>query len=161
MEWFEIKGYNKKMNHYGNMEEGVNLPKIKEEVLFCTQSYYDDSEDIYFSGYIKEGIYGLSIINNVVNGGQIVVDGIKWARFTKPETNNNIGYAIACCDIDGRNFKNDIPFIIDVGKFVDKIEDKINELIEDGSTKICLFKYIQPCTYKYNWDYVRDNEVSI
>ena len=92
LDWNEIIGINKDMNYMGNVENGVVLPELGEEILFCRPSYRDDTQDIYFSGHIFESKYGLELTNSSIGGTEMVIDGIRWARFNKPETENNIGY---------------------------------------------------------------------
>lgn len=158
LEWKEIQGMKEKVNYIGNRESGVNLPELNEEVLFCRSSYRDKTKDIYFSGYIEEDRYGLKLVNSISGGVESVVDGIKWARFNKPETQNNKRYGIAYLDEHGNGFLKDIPNIIEVDK--NEIERSINCLKEKGCTRITPFYYILPCTFDYNWDYIESHEVS-
>ena len=158
LEWKEVHGMNEKLNHVGNIKCGVNLPELNEEVLFCRSSYRDNTKDIYFSGYIYEGRYGLTLVNLISGGVDSVVDGIKWARFNKPETQNNKRYAVAYLDEYGKGFLKDIPNIVEVEK--DTIEQLINELREKGYTRITPFSYILPCTFDYDWDYIEAHKVS-
>lgn len=113
-------------------------------------------KDMYFSGYIVEGRYGLKIVD-LVNGEFIEnINGIKWARFNKPKTVNNIGYAIAYLDEYGNGYTKDIPNILDVSK--DEIKEKVNELKNNNISQMIVFTYIKPCTYMYGWDYIKKNE---
>ena len=157
LDWNEIIGINKDMNYMGNVENGVILPELDEEVIFCRHGYRDDTQDIYFSGCIFESKYGLELTNSCINGTEMVADGIKWARFNKPETENNIGYAIAYLDENDNGFKKDIPNIVKIEK--DEINEKIGILNRNGYSKITVFKYIKPCTFQYNWDYVNSHKV--
>ena len=159
LDWKIIKGINNKMNYYGNVENGVELPELNEEVLFCRTNYADDKKDIYFAGYIYSGDYGLELVNPIVGGVEMLTDGVKWARFNKPETDNNIGYAIAYIDENGNNFVQDVPNIIAVEK--DQIETNIEKLTKMGCSDITVFKYINPCTYAYNWEYVLEHKIEI
>lgn len=134
------------------------MPELNEEVLFCRPSYRDKTKDIYFSGYIYESSYNLQLVNSIVGGVEPVVDGIKWARFNKPETQNNKRYAVAYLDEYGKSFLKDIPNIVEVEK--DAIEQLVYELKEKGYTRITPFSYILPCTFDYNWDYVKTHKVS-
>lgn len=158
LEWKEIQGMKEKVNYIGNSESGVNLPELNEEVLFCRSSYRDKTKDIYFSGYIEEDRYGLKLVNSISGGVESVVDGIKWVRFNKPETQNNKRYRIAYLDEHGNGFLKDIPNIIEVDK--NEIERSINFLKEKGCTRITPFSYILPCTFDYNWDYIESHKVS-
>lgn len=112
---------------------------------------------MYFSGYIYESEYNLQLFNLIVGGSEPVVDGIKWARFNKPETKNNKRYGISYLDECGNGFSKDIPNIIEVEK--DKIERVVNDLKEKGCTRIVPFSYILPCTFDYNWDYIENHKV--
>lgn len=158
LEWKEIQGINEKLNHIGNIKCGVNLPELNEEVLFCRSNYRDKTKDIYFSGYIDEDRYGLNLVNSITGGVESVVDGIKWARFNKPETQNNKRYAVAYLDEYGKGFLKDIPNIIEVEE--DAIERSINILKEKGCTRIVPFSYILPCTFDYDWNYIESHKVS-
>lgn len=157
LEWNEIIGIDNNMNYFGNRKNGVVLPEINEEVLFCHSCFYDESKDMYFSGYIIEGRYGLSLVDTVTSGTIDDLNGIKWARFNKPKTNNNVGYAIAYLDEHGNGYIRNIPYIIDVLK--NEIEQKIVELKNRDYSKITVFDYIKPCTYMYDWDYINNNKI--
>lgn len=106
LEWKEIAGVKKSINYRGHKEYGVYLPELNEEVLFCRSNYRDKTRDIYFSGYIYEDNCGLQLVNSIVGGTEPVIDGIKWARFNKPETKNNIIYGIAYLD----EYGNELDF---------------------------------------------------
>ena len=136
----------------------MELPDLNEEVLICKPSYRDKTKDIYFSGYFYEDRYGLILINTISGSADSVVDGIKWARFNKPETQNNKRYAIAYLDEYGKGFLKDIPNIIEDEENV--IKQTINELNEKGCTKVTAFSYILPCTFNYDWDYIDSHKVS-
>lgn len=157
LEWKEIQGMNEKLDHTGNIKFGVDLPELNEEVLFCRSNYRDKTNDIYFSGYIDEDRYGLKLVNSITGGVESVADGIKWARFNKPETQNNKRYGIAYLDEHGKGFLKDIPNIIEVDK--DEIERSINSLKEEGCTRIMPFSYILPCTFDYNWNYIESHKM--
>ena len=158
LDWKEIKGLKKDINYRGQKEYGVDLPELNEEVLFCRPGYRDKTTDIYFSGYIYEGDYNLQLVNSIVGGVEPVVDGIRWARFNKPETQNNKIYCIAYLDEYGNGFSKRIPNIVEVEK--DKIEQMTNNLKEKGYTRITPFSCILPCTFDYDWDYVETHKVS-
>lgn len=158
LEWKEIQGMKEKVNYIGQKKYGVDLPELNEEVLFCRSSYRDKTKDIYFSGYIYEGDFGLQLVNSIVEGIEPVVDGIKWARFNKPETQNNKRYGIAYLDEYGKGFLKDIPNIIEVES--DVIEQTIIELKEKGCKKITAFSCISPFTFDYDWDYIESHKVS-
>lgn len=157
LEWNEITRINNNMSYYGNQQNGVILPEEKEEVLFCRSCFYDDSKDMYFSGYIIDGRYGLKLVDSVTGGIIENLDGIKWARFNKPKTNNNVGYAIAYLDEQGKGYNKNIPNIVDVLR--NEIEDKVAELGKIGYREITVFEYIKPCTYMYDWDYINKNKI--
>lgn len=157
LEWNEIVGINNNVNYQGNQKNGVILPEENEEVLFCRSCFYDDSKDMYFSGYIYEGQYGLVLVDLTSGGMMNTLEGIKWARFNKPKTNNNVGYAIAYLDKQGRGYTKNIPNIVDVLR--NEIEDKVTELRERGYGEITVFDYIKPCTYMYDWDYINKNKI--
>lgn len=158
LEWNEIIGIDNNMSYCGNHRNGVVLPEENEEVLFYRSCFYDETKDMYFSGYITEGRYSLIIINSVTGGIINDLNGIKWARFNKPKTNNNVGYAIAYLDEYGNGYINNIPNIIDVLK--NEIEQKIVELKNRNYSKITVFDYIKPCTYMYDWDYIDKNKIN-
>ena len=158
LEWNEIIGIDNNMNYFGNRQNGVVLPEMNEEVLFCRSCFYDESKDMYFSGYITEGRYGLILVNNITGGTIDDLNGIKWARFNKPKTNNNVGYAIAYLDEYGNGCIGNTPNIIDVLK--NEIEQKTLELKNKGYSKITVFDYIKPCTYMYDWDYINNNKIN-
>ena len=158
LEWNEIIGIDNNMNYYGNQQNGVVLPEENEEVLFCRSCFYDKSKDMYFSGYIIEGRYGLSLVNAVTGGIIDDLNGIKWARFNKPKTNNNVGYAIAYLDEYGNGYIGNTPNIVDVLK--NEIEQKTVELKNKGYSKITVFDYIKPCTYMYDWNYIDKNKIN-
>ena len=158
LEWNEIIGIDNNMNYFGNRQNGVVLPEINEEVLFCRPCFYDEYKDMYFSGYIIEERYGLSIVDAATSGTINDLNGIKWARFNKPKTNNNVGYAIAYLDEHGNGYIRNIPNIIDVLK--NEIEQKIVELKNKGYGKITVFDYIKPCTYMYDWNYINKNKTN-
>lgn len=84
LEWKEIQGINEKLSHLGNINYGVDLPELNEEILICRSNYRDETRDIYFSGYICEDKYGLKLVNSISGGIESVVDGVKWARFNRP-----------------------------------------------------------------------------
>lgn len=155
LEWKEINGIHNEMSYFGNKNIGVNLPELNEKVLFCLPSYHDNAKDIYFSGYFCERCEGIYLINQVTEGAERIRDGILWARFNEPKTENNVGYAIAYLDEKGENFKGNIPNIVQVRK--SEIPEKIKELKEKGFSHITPFKFIFPCTFKYDWEYVRNN----
>ena len=158
LEWNEIIGIDNNMNYFGNRQNGVVLPEINEEVLFCRSCFYDEDKDMYFSGYIIEGRYCLCLVNSVTGGFIYNLNGIKWARFNKPKTNNNVGYAIAYLDEYGNGCIGNTPNIIDVLK--NEIEQKTLELKNKGYSKITVFDYIKPCTYMYDWDYINNNKIN-
>ena len=160
LEWNEIKGINNNYNYRGNVNNGVKLPNLNEIVLFCREDYKDEKRrDIYFDGFIQEGKHGLVYINNVVCSTSLLQDGIMWARFNKPKTKNNIGYAIAYLDRDGNGFCKDTPYIT----LVDKKEDllcKIEQLSQEENKRITAFEYINPCDFaNWNWEYIDINKV--
>lgn len=68
--------------------------------------------DLYFVGYFYEDNYGVNISNLTLNSIHSIHDGIKWARFNKPETKNNLGYGIAYLNQYGDNFYDDIPILL-------------------------------------------------
>lgn len=158
LEWNEIIGIDNNMNYFGNRQNGVVLPEINEEVLFCRSCFYDESKDMYFSGYIIEERYGLIIVDAATSGTINDLNGIKWARFNKPKTNNNVGYAIAYLDNHGNDYISNIPYIVDVSK--NEITQKIVELKNKGYSKITVFDYIKPCTYMYDWNYIDKNKIN-
>lgn len=158
LDWKEIQGLKKDINYRGQKEYGVDLPELNEEVLFCRPDYRDKAKDIYFSGYIYEGRYNLQLVNSIVGGIEPVVDGIKWARLNKPETQNNKIYCIAYLDEYGNGFSKEIPNIVEVEK--DIVEQMANNLKEKGYTRITPFSCILPCTFDYDWDYVETHKVS-
>ena len=158
LKWNEIIGIDNNMNYFGNRQNGVILPEENEEVLFCRSCFYDESKDMYFSGYIIERRYGLCLVNSVTGGFIYNLNGIKWARFNKPKTNNNVGYAIAYLDEHGNGYIDNIPNIIDVSK--NEIEQKIVELKNKCYSEITVFDYIKPCTYMYDWDYINNNKIN-
>ena len=159
LEWNEIIGIDNNMNYFGNLQNGVVLPEENEEVLFCRPCFYDESKDMYFSGYIIQGRYGLCLVNSVTGGIIDNLNGIKWARFNKPKTINNVGYAIAYLDDHGNGYIDNIPNIIDVSK--NEIEQKIVELKNKCYSEITVFDYIKPCTYMYDWDYIDKNKINL
>lgn len=158
LDWKEIKGIRKGITYRGHKEYGVDLPELNEEVLFCRSNYRDKTKDIYFSGYIYENDCGLQLVNSIVGGIESVIDGIKWTRFNKPETKNNVGYGIAYLDAYGNGVLKDTPNIIKIE--TDLIEQTINDLKDKGYTKITTFSYILPCTFDYNWDYIETHKVT-
>lgn len=158
LDWKEIKGIKKGINYKGHKEYRVDLPELNEEVLFCRPSYRDETKNIYFSGYIYEDNYGLQLVNSIVGGIEPVANGIKWTRFNKPETKNNVKYGIAYLNEYGNGFLKDIPNIIEVEE--DMIEQTLNDLNEKGYIRITIFSYISPCTFDYNWDYIESHKKS-
>lgn len=167
LEWKEIKGYNHNFNYKANMEAGVDLPELNEYVLFCKEcptSYVDNGvRNVYFGGYIC--LYGRSenpVVADVrTNGIWTLEDGTKWARFNLPETSNNLRYAIACLDQEGNNFYKGIPYLINVGKEKDRIKEAVEKLKKENYKEITPFKYIEPCTFQYDWKYVKENAIIV
>lgn len=159
LSWKEVKGINNNMNHRGNIDNGVLLPKLNEEVLFCRKSFDNPIRDIYFSGFVYETGSSINVYNSVMGTVETVVDGLKWTRFNKPETNNNIGYAIAYLNENGNNFMPNVPNIVCIEK--DEAGIKVKEFKKLGFSKITVFKYIKPCTFQYDWDYISKNKVSV
>lgn len=159
LDWKEIKGLNNNYNYCANVNNGVELPDVNEEVLFCRSNYRNAIKDIYFSGYIYENKYGLSLVNSSTGGIESLVDGIYWARFNMPKTINNTGYAIAYLDKNGNNFVQDVPNIITVDK--EFILDQIKKLEEIGCSQITVFDYMKPCNFAYNWNYVIEHKIEI
>ena len=159
LSWNNIIGLNKELDYVGNIQNGVILPDLKEEVLFCRNGFIDHTKDIYFSGYIIEEDNGLVIINSVTKGTSDLSDEIQWARFNRARTNNSIGYAIAYLDEYGRGFKGDIPNIICIEKTDIGQQKKL--LNEAGYSRITVFTYVKPYSNNYNWDYVETNKVSL
>lgn len=159
MKWNKIEGFDKKLNYRGNIEKGVCLPKLNEEVLFCRPSYNDPKKDIYFSGYIYEGNYGLVLVNSVFNGIESFDECYTWTRFERPKTKNNIGYAIAYTDKNGEGFIENIPYIKIVN--LENFNEKIQELKNKDFKNITLFEYIKPCTYMYDYEYIKNHMINI
>lgn len=156
LEWNTINGIDNKLNYRGNIEKGVKLPNIGETVLFCAPSYADEKNDLYISGEIQEREHGLNIVYPTGMYGS-VIDGIKWARFNMPYTKNNTGYGLAYKDETGKDFSQNHPNIIQVEK--EELEQKIEELKVKGCSNIIAFKYIKPCSFDYDWEYIKKNEV--
>lgn len=100
----------------------------------------------------------MQLVNSIVGGIEPVIDGIKWARFNKPETQNNKRYGIAYLDEYGNGFSDGIPNIIEVEK--ETMEQTVNKLKEKGYRRITIFSYVLPCTFNYDWDYVESHKVS-
>ena len=157
LEWNEIKGINNDMNYMGNVENGVILPELEEEVLFCMPNYKHKDRDMFFSGYIDEDRSGLSLVDLSSCGETSIRNGVKWARFNKPETENNIEYAIAYLDENDNGFKKDIPNIVKIEK--DEVDKQIGKLYRNGYSRITVFKYIKPCTFEYDWEYIKAHKV--
>ena len=156
LKWFEIKGLDQNLDYEANNKD-VLLPDLDEDVLFCMTDYKDETKDAYFVGHISEDENGLKLVNSFQNSIEPFMEDIKWARFSKPRTKNNTGYAIAYLDKDGNNFQGNIPYIVTVEK--DDIETKLKEFMEEGYVKITVFSYLQPCTFQYNWNYIEKNKV--
>lgn len=159
LDWKIINGLNNNYNYCINVSNGVDLPKVNEEVLFCRNDYRNIKKDIYFSGHIYENKYGLSLVNSSTGGVESLVDGIYWTRFNMPKTINNTGYAIAYVDKNGNNFEQDIPYIIRVSN--KNIFENIEKLKKKGYSKITVFDYIEPCSFEYNWDYIIQHKLDI
>lgn len=157
LDWVEIKGLNQRMSYDSNIENGVKLPELKEEVLFCMTDYKDETKDSYFVGYIGESENGLKLVHPFLNGVEPFTENIQWARFNKPETKNNIGYAIAYIDENGNNFHKNIPYIVTVKK--EEVRTKMKEFTEAGYLKIIAFSYVQPCTFQYDWEYIEKHMI--
>ena len=159
LEWNEIRGFDKRLNHRINVENGVNLPDLNEEVLFYRTDYRDATRDICFLGYVEDDDDGVVRMINLCDGGEnSIFDGLKWSRFNKPWTKNNTGYAIAYLNEYGHNFTGDIPFIVRVKQ--DNVENMVNEFQKMNYSKITVFNYMKPCTFQYDWDYIMKNEVA-
>ena len=95
------------------------------------------------------------------NGIWTLEDGTKWARFNLPETSNNLRYAIACLDQEGNNFYQGIPYLINVGKEKGRIEEAVEKLKKENYKEITPFTYIEPCTFQYDWKYVKENAIIV
>ena len=167
LEWKEIKGYNHDLNYRANMEAGVDLPELNEFVLFCKECerpYIKEGvSDVYFGGYISldDKYERAVIVDTRVDGIWSLEDGTKWARFNLPETRNNLRYAIACLDQEGNNFYKGIPYLINVGKEKDRIKEAVEKLKKENYKEITPFKYIEPCTFQYDWKYVKENAIIV
>lgn len=70
---------------------------------------------------------------------------------------DNIGYAIAYLDENGKGFTSDIPNIITAKE--SDIKHKINSLHILNYSMITVFKYNKPCIFLYDWDYIEKNRV--
>lgn len=70
---------------------------------------------------------------------------------------DNIGYAIAYLDENGKGFTSDIPNIITVKE--SDIKHKIKSLHILNYKRITIFQYNKPCTFLCDWDYIEKNKV--
>lgn len=157
MKWVEVKGLKEGFNYFGQTNNGVKLPDLGEEVLFCRPSYQNKKVDCYFNGVIEERVNGLVLYNKVTCSYDTLVDGIKWARFNKPNTENNIGYALAYKDVNGNNYLGNVPCMIEI--VLEDKEIQTQHLKRFGCKQVTCFKFQKPCTYKYTWEYVNANRV--
>ena len=153
LEWNEINGFCTNLNYRGN----VILPNLDEEVLVCRPDFNKGTRDIYVNAVFKEDLRGLRLYDLYSDGEMSILNGLKWARINKPFTENNTGYAIAFKDKFGRNFNGDIPNIVVISQ--SEIVTKINEFKQNGYKQVTGFKFIKPCTYEYDWEYVENNIV--
>lgn len=108
LDWIKIEGYDNKLSYIGNVKKGVNLPNIGETVLFCRPSYVNKKRDMYISGEIEEGKFGLDLYYSKGDSREIF-DGLMWARFNKPYTENNTRYDLAYKDEKGYDFSKNHP----------------------------------------------------
>ena len=156
LEWFKIENMNNDWTHRANIENGVKLPKLKEEVLFCGKRYFEESKDLYFSGWLNEDEHGCYV---VWPRGDIDhnLNGLYWARFNRPFTENNKRFCIAYLDENGEGFNNKYPNIIECKP--DEVISKCEELKSKGYSRITCFECIEPVTYDYEWDYIESHHI--
>lgn len=157
LEWFKIENYNSNLMYRANVENGVKLPELEEEVLFCGKAYTDESKDLYFSGRLRENARGCYV---VWPKGDISdkLNGLYWAKFNRPFTENNTRFCIAYLDEDGHGFNNKYPNIIKC-KPNDFLKNYVM-LKSKGCSKITYFKCIEPVTFEYDWSYINDHKAT-
>lgn len=157
LEWFKIENFNSNWIHHANVENGVKLPELDEEVLFCGKRYFDESKDLYFSGWLREDARGCYVVWPRGDSSR-ELNGLYWARFNRPFTENNTRFCIAYLDEDGHGFNNKYPNIIECKP--DDFLKKYVELKSKGYSKLTYFKCMEPITYEYDWDYINDHIVN-
>lgn len=157
MKWNKITNINKKMNYSGNITNGVKLPELGKLVLLYYKNNYN--KDCYVGAYLIEGNFGLKF---VLPDGSVKEDinNTMWSYFDLPFTDNNTGYALAYKDELGNNFMDNIPNIVEIINIRD-ILNMTKKLQNRGYSDITLFKYKKPCTYEYNWDYIKEHTEEI
>lgn len=157
MEWNKITNINKKMNYSGNITNGVKLPKLGKLVLLCYKDNYN--KDCYVGAYLIEGNFGLEF---VLPDGSVKEDinNTMWSYFDLPFTDNNTGYAIAFKK-DGVNYMDNIPYIIEVADY-NNINIQIKNIADNkNGTNITVFKFIKPCEWLYDWDYIKEHTIKV
>ena len=93
LEWKEIKGYDKNIDYnYQKDNMGIELPELEERILIDFQNVSNPNREI-FVGYVhvwKIGWPESITVNCAYDHCDVfkVQDGIKWARFNKPERNS-------------------------------------------------------------------------
>lgn len=142
MEWYTIGAIDRNLSYYGNRNNGACLPDLDEEVLFCTESFNQQGKDIYFVGKLVEKNGWLCIESGVLPGTLDLTSTTAWARFNKPWTKNNTKLAVA----------------FGTGPQIARLEsDTLAKLEKEGYNDIIVFKYQEPCTFDYTWEYVEKN----
>lgn len=156
MEWNKITNINKKMNYSGNITNGVKLPELGKLVLLCYKDNYN--KDCYVGAYLIEGNFGLEF---VLPDGSVKEDinNTMWSYFDLPFTDNNTEYAIAFKK-DGVNYMDNIPYIIEVADY-NNINIQIKNIADNkNGTNITVFKFIKPCEWLYDWDYIKEHTIT-
>lgn len=159
MEWNKITNVNKKINYSGNITNGVKLPKLGKLVLLCYKDNYN--KDCYVGAYLIEGNFGLEF---VLPDGSVKEDinNTMWSYFDLPFTDNNTGYAIAFKK-DGVNYMDNIPYIVEVADYNNNnINIQIKNIADNkNGTDITVFKFIKPCEWLYDWDYIKEHTIAV
>ena len=171
LKWNKVGNIDRKLNYIGNIKNGANLPEINKIVLLFVREYESLNKNKYkcISGYFTETDDGIRMILSNGNTSEIT-DKTRWAYINFPDDiiednstllNKNditaeIGYALAYKDEHGNNFIDNIPNIVEIINIRD-ILDMTKKIQNRVYSDITLFTYKKPCTYEYNWDYIKEH----